>query len=103
MHRLGGVWNGNRILSEAWIEAAWTPRTRSPFSGDQYGFGWFISSVGGRKMVYARGYGGQMIYVVPALGLTVVITSDPNRPARSQGYAGDLRDLLANEILPAAV
>jgi CubicO group peptidase (beta-lactamase class C family) len=103
MHRLGGAWDGTQVLSEAWIEAAWTPRTRSPFSGDQYGYGWFVSSVGGHKMVYARGYGGQMIYIVPALGLTVVITSDPNRPARSHGYAGDLRDLLANDIVPAAV
>ena len=103
MHRLDGMWEGNRVLSEAWIEAAWTPRTRSPFSGDQYGYGWFVSSVGGHKLVYARGYGGQMIYIVPALGLTVVVTSDPNRPARSDGYVGDLRDLLANEIVPAAV
>jgi hypothetical protein len=43
-----------------------------------------------------------MIYIVPSLKLTVVITSDPARPARSHGYAGRLRALLTNEIIPAA-
>ncbi|MEZ5666922.1 MAG: hypothetical protein R3F55_05730 [Alphaproteobacteria bacterium] len=52
-------------------------------------------------MRYARGYGGQMIYVVPDLALTVAVTSDPNRPARSDGYVGDLRAMLAEDIIPA--
>jgi CubicO group peptidase (beta-lactamase class C family) len=102
MHRLGGVWGGTRVLSESWITEAWTPRTHSPFSGDDYGYGWFVARAGGHKMVYARGYGGQMIYIVPSLKLTVVVTSDPDRPARSHGYAGRLRALLTNEIIPAA-
>ncbi len=103
MHRLGGVWNGKRVLPPNWIEKAWEPRTRSPFSGDAYGYGWFISEAGGRKFVYARGYGGQMIYIVPSLEITVAITSDPARPARSHGYAGQLRNLLTQHIIPAAV
>jgi CubicO group peptidase (beta-lactamase class C family) len=90
------------VLSERWIAEAWTPRTLSPFSGDEYGYGWFIASIGGQRVVYARGYGGQMIYIVPALELTVVVTSDPTQPARSDGYVGELRDVLANEIIPAA-
>lgn len=102
LHRLNGLWNGARVLSEKWIREAWTPRTSSPFSGDDYGYGWFIASVGGQRVVYARGYGGQMIYIVPSLGLTVVVTSDPNQPARSDGYVGQLRDLLASDIIPAA-
>jgi CubicO group peptidase (beta-lactamase class C family) len=103
MHRLGGVWNGRRVLSEDWLREAWTPRTLSPFSGDDYGYGWFIAELGGQKVTYARGYGGQMIYIVPALELTVVVTSDPTQPARSDGYVGDLRRMLASDIIPAAV
>jgi hypothetical protein len=53
-------------------------------------------------VAYARGYGGQMIFVVPSLRLTAAITSDPNRPARSDGHVGDLQRLLAETILPAA-
>jgi CubicO group peptidase (beta-lactamase class C family) len=102
LHRLQGMWNGARVLSETWIREAWTPRTSSPYSGDDYGYGWFIASIGGQRMVYARGYGGQMIYIAPSLGLTVVVTSDPAQPARSDGYVGQLRDLLASDIIPAA-
>jgi CubicO group peptidase (beta-lactamase class C family) len=103
MHRLGGLWNGRRVLSERWLAEAWTPRTLSPYSGDDYGYGWFIAQLGGQKVTYARGYGGQMIYIVPGLEITVVVTSDPSQPARSDGYVGDLRRLLESDIIPAAV
>ncbi len=99
--RQGGLWRGRRVVSEDWIAEAWTPRARSPFSGDRYGYGWFLRRARGHDLAYARGYGGQMVHVVPGLGLTVAITSDPTRPARSRGYAGDLHALVADTIIPA--
>lgn len=101
MMRNGGIWQGGRVLSADWIEDSWVSRTRSPYSGDEYGYGWFITGIGGQDVHYARGYGGQMIYLLPELDLTIVITSDPNRPARSDGYVGDLRAMLAEDIIPA--
>ncbi|MEO1459812.1 MAG: 6-aminohexanoate hydrolase, partial [Pseudomonadota bacterium] len=56
----------------------------------------------GYDAAYARGYGGQMLYVLPALELTVAITSDPTRPARSAGYAGALKRLVAEHAVPIA-
>jgi CubicO group peptidase (beta-lactamase class C family) len=102
MWRNGGVWADARVLGADWIAQSWTPRTRSPFSGDAYGYGWFLTELDGHRVAYARGYGGQMLYVVPALDLTVVVTSDPSRPARSGGYVGELNALLAEDIIPAA-
>ncbi len=102
MARRGGRWRDTRVLSRDWIERSWTPRTRSPFSGDAYGYGWFLARAGGHRLAYARGYGGQMLYVVPDLGLTVVVTSDPTRPARTRGYVGALNALLTEAIVPAA-
>lgn len=102
VYRQGGTVDGMRVLSEDWVAASLVPRTRSFFSGDAYGYGWFLRRVGRHDVAYARGYGGQMIFVVPTLGLTVAITSDPNRPARSDGHVGDLQRLLAETILPAA-
>lgn len=96
MARLGGLWRGERVLSASWLEASWTPRTRSPFSGHDYGYGWFLAEAQGAPVAYARGYGGQMIYVAPSLGLTVVATSDPTRPARSGGHVGDLNALFSD-------
>ena len=90
------------VVSRDWIEASWQPRTRSPFSGHQYGYGWFLARFAGERVAYARGYGGQMIYVVPGVGLTAAITSDPGRPARSEGHAGELHRLMAELAIPAA-
>jgi len=103
MVRRGGQWNGRRVLSEDWVRASWQPRTRSPWSGDDYGYGWFLTELGGEAVRYARGYGGQMVYVVPGPGIVVVVTSDPDRPARSGGYVGTLHDIVGNGIIPAVV
>jgi hypothetical protein len=43
-----------------------------------------------------------MIYVVPALGLTAVVTSDPTGPSGRTGYVRLLHRLLADGIIPAA-
>jgi CubicO group peptidase (beta-lactamase class C family) len=90
----GGRWEGAQVVPEAWLETSWEPRARSPWSGDAYGYGWFLTRLAGRRAAYGRGYGGQVLAVVPDLGLTMAITSDPMRPARSQGYFGALRRLM---------
>ena len=101
LYRLDGVWNGERILPEGWVDATWTPRVRSPWSGGHYGYGWWIGRSGEHEVYYAWGYGGQMIYVVPDLAMTVVVTSDPD--ARSvDGHIQSLHRLLARELIPAA-
>jgi len=95
-----GVWGARTVVPPAWIETSWQPRTRSPFSGDDYGYGWFLTQLDGEEVAYARGYGGQMLYVARDKGVVAAITSDSTRPARSQGYAGELKRLFAEEILP---
>lgn len=102
MVRLGGTWDGERVLSEDWIAASLEPRGRSPYSGLAYGYGWFLGRVRGTRYAMARGYGGQVIAVAPDAGITVAITSDPNQPARSAGYFGALRDIVERDILGAA-
>ncbi|WP_031555087.1 serine hydrolase domain-containing protein [Parvularcula oceani] len=100
VYRRGGIYGGQRVLREDWIEASWTPRVRSPWSGGAYGYGWWIGSAGGHRIYYAWGYGGQMVYVIPDLGLTVVMTSDPN--ARGvDGHVQALHRLVARRIVPA--
>lgn len=101
MIRMGGTWDGERIVSETWIALSLTPVTRSPWSGLGYGYGWFTGMTGGTSYALARGYGGQVIAVAPEAGITVAITSDPTQPARSGGYFGDLMTLIETDILTA--
>lgn len=103
MVRFGEAWRTDAgVVPRPWVEAAWTPRTRSRYSGDAYGYGWFLTRIGEHDAAYARGYGGQMIWVVPQLALTVAVTSDPDLPARSQGYAGDLHRMVEETVVPEA-
>jgi CubicO group peptidase (beta-lactamase class C family) len=102
MYRQDGAWRSEQVLPAEWVEASWTSRTRSIVTGHAYGYGWFIVRARGYRVAYAWGYGGQMIYVVPALGLTAVITSDPDTPSGRTGYVRQLHGLLADGIIPAA-
>ncbi len=102
LYRLGGERDGTRVLSGDWVERSFAPRTRSPFSGLDYGYGWFLGGRGRTAYALARGYGGQVILVAPDVGLTAAITSDPTLPARSEGYFGELMRLIEGAILPTA-
>jgi CubicO group peptidase (beta-lactamase class C family) len=99
-----GESEGKQIVPKSWIEESWKPRTSSPFTGDAYGLGWFVSSADdGQPIYYAWGYGGQMIYVVPHASLVVVMTSDPGAPSGRSGYVRQLHDLVGQRIVPAAL
>lgn len=102
LYRLGGEIDGKRVLLESWIAESWTPRTRSPFSGDAYGYGWFLRAVGDHVAAYARGFGGQFVIVVPSLEMTVVVTSDTTTRLRVDGYGDELWSLVADMLVPAA-
>jgi CubicO group peptidase (beta-lactamase class C family) len=69
--RAGGV----QVVPESWVAQSLEPRGRSRFSGDEYGYGWWIREMGGHDAYYAWGFGGQYIFVVPTLDLVVVTTS----------------------------
>ena len=99
-YRNGGMFEGRRVVPESWVRASWTPRTRSPFTGDAYGLGWFITQFRDHPVYYAWGYGGQLLHVVPDLGLTVVMTSDTGSPSGRTGYADDLHRLVADTLIP---
>lgn len=101
LYRLGGMIEGRRIVPAKWIEQSWTPRAISPWSGKEYGYGWFLTEMRGHPVRFAWGYGGQMIYVIPDLRITVVMTSDPNG-ARDAGHIDALHGIVESAIVPAA-
>jgi len=101
LYRLDGVVDGRRVLPAGWVAESWRPRTVSPWSGQEYGYGWFVAEARGHPVRFAWGYGGQMVYVLPDLRLTVVMTSASDGP-RDGDHVAALHRLLADGIVPAA-
>jgi CubicO group peptidase (beta-lactamase class C family) len=100
--RNGGRAGGRQVLPPGWVETAWQPRTQSIFHDDLYGYGWFLAEMAGHRVVYAWGYGGQMIYVVPSLALTVVMTSADNQASARSGHRDDLHGLMRTIVAAVA-
>lgn len=98
--RNGGRVGSRQVVPEALLAAAWQPQGQSAFSGQAYGLGWWVGQAQGQQVLFAWGYGGQMIYLLPGLGVTVVMTSDPDVP-RVPGQVRTRHALLTEAILPA--
>ena len=82
------------VLSNEWIKQSLTPRTRSRWSGDAYGYGWFIRDRNTPEYFYGRGYGGQFVFLIPSTQRVVVMTSDWTKSARGGVYTEQLHDLV---------
>lgn len=70
-----GKWKDRQLLSERWIDLATTPTGIRPV----YGYMWWLNSPGGQthagatpKSFFARGAGGNTIWIAPELDLVVV-------------------------------
>lgn len=73
-----GQWQDRQLVPAAWIDESIRPHIDTG-DGRQYGYHWWLGKVDaiGRHHQWAGafGNGGQRLYVVPALELTVVITA----------------------------
>lgn len=61
----GGQWEGQRIVSEDWLEASQTNHISN------YGYQWWLST----DFFSARGWGGQVIAIVPSEDLVIITTA----------------------------
>ena len=101
LYRNGGLHRGQPVVPEEWVRESWQMVTRSSRSRQRYGLGWWGRSSNGYPVRFAWGYGGQFLFVVPELELTVVFTSDPWSP-RGGSHNRRLHDLLDDYLVPAA-
>lgn len=66
-----GVWNGQRLLPEGWVDYARTPTKTPPEEPMGYGAHWWLG-LAGPDSFSANGYEGQFTVCVPSLDLIVV-------------------------------
>lgn len=97
----GGESGGRRIVSEEWIRASVVPRAQSRWSGQEYGYGWWIRPLAGYESFHAWGFGGQFIFVVPALDLVVVSTSSPTTGEGRRTHRRTVDEVIESRLVPA--
>ncbi len=95
----GGVWNGERLISEEWIEFTRTPAPATASTGNQYGGQWWLVPDNRNdvpKNAYSTaGNRGQYVVVVPDHDLVIV------RRGLDYGRQGFDRWDLTREVLKA--
>ncbi len=91
-----GEWEGERLISEAWIDEATTQQVADGEEG--YGFRWWVpNSLPG--LYEGRGRGGQRLVVWPQEELVVVMIGSGFDPGELGGF---IVEALADSPLPAA-
>ncbi|MBN8468551.1 serine hydrolase [Corallococcus exiguus] len=97
----GGAWQGERRVSEAWV--AESVKALGPLGDANYGLLWwsarFVIQGTPVEVSFARGNGGQYIFVAPSLGVTAAFTGSYYNDA---GSALPLV-LFGQYVLPAAL
>jgi CubicO group peptidase (beta-lactamase class C family) len=97
-----GMYNGVRIVSEAWIDAMIQERTTIKNMGQRYGYLWWVDhtkdpQLPKTRLVWAQGNGGTFLIVMPELRSTIAITGT----RFNRGDALEPMFWLRDRILPA--
>ena len=68
-----GVWDGRRILPEGWVRAATTRHAAGLPGRWDYGYQWWLTSRSGADIWAGRGFGGQLLIVIPSRDIVAVV------------------------------
>ncbi len=98
-----GVWNGERLISEAWVDVS-TMKHLNPNDhthefgwAEGYGYQWWQWESSQFNAYFASGWGGQNIIVCPEYDLVFVTTGGNYYTAENP----TIRSILANYIIPS--
>ena len=93
----GGVSNGKRIVSEAWVKRSIAPHAQID-DQQEYGYFWWLKSFAAHSAYFMAGNGGNKVVVIPDLQVVIVITSTNFNTA---GMHEQTEKLLIDYIIPA--
>ncbi|BBH20782.1 hypothetical protein Back11_21270 [Paenibacillus baekrokdamisoli] len=100
-----GQWNGEQLLPAAWVDSSTAVHHKGlqhyePQIFGEYGYHWWVSPKAHNGVIscyFAKGYGGQYIFVIPERELVVVI----RREAEDKSRAILSKKLLFEHLIPA--
>jgi CubicO group peptidase (beta-lactamase class C family) len=97
----GGKHNGQQIIPEAWVTESITTQVKRHSGSEGYGYQFWCGrdSILGKdvKIALGIGYGGQRIYLLPAIDLVIVVT------AGNYNEHSDLSDEVVGKFIRPAI
>ena len=109
---------GTQIVSESWVRRSCAGRRREfgpgerrgdrqggaqrvfdPLRDRQDGYGWWVYEIEGFDTCFAWGYGGQYVFVIPALDLVFVTTASPDVSEERRDHRRQVFDILTRLVV----
>jgi CubicO group peptidase (beta-lactamase class C family) len=95
-----GSWEGRRILPAGWVKDATTRHAQPTSPAWGYGYQWWLTNRGAVDVWAGRGFGGQLLVVIPSRGIVGVVNAWNIFGARTKDTFASLVDALL--ALPGA-
>lgn len=70
-----GMWEDRRLLPEGWVREATSRHVTDVAGGWDYGYQWWVTSRGGADIWAGRGFGGQLLIVIPSRDIVAVVNA----------------------------
>ena len=73
LHLRDGEWDGVRLLPRGWVKSATSRHVTGLRGGWDYGYQWWLTSRDGVDVWAGRGFGGQLLIVIPSRDIVGVV------------------------------
>lgn len=110
----GGRFDGRQVVPAAWVTKSCEGRARElppwargpaaagrpdPLRDRRYGYAWWVHQLGGHDTCFAWGYGGQYLFVVPALDLVIATTASTDVSEERRDHRRQIVDILTRLVV----
>ena len=100
----GGIWKGQRIISEKWINETLTIQAKTEFEPNSYGYFWWIKDIVSDnidyRVEYCSGNGGNKIYLIKDLDAVIVIMASAYNTRYGHSQAREITSQFLLPIIP---
>lgn len=97
-----GVWDGIQLVPADYVADSIRKHSDGGFPlNTAYGYLWWLNQHNGKDAFFASGFGGKLIYVIPAFDLVIATIASTERTREHPEQADEIVQLISRFIVPA--